>query len=200
MFLMSTPDNSGASETRADQSFRQLVETHQRSVYWLARDLTGNHHDAEDLSQEVFLKAYRGLSGFRGDARVDTWLRRIAVNTYLNRRRKKALRFMQLFGDADEPDASPSAEPAPDVSADGSIVKAHIERAMQVLSDRERTAFILRHWHEMSVREVAAAMDVAEGTIKSLLFRAGKKLRSELAFLREASESPEIETTTSISP
>ena len=65
------------------RTFPALVEQYQRPLYALAYDLTGNHHDAEDLSQEVFIKAYRGMDGFRGEAQVYSWLYRIAVNTFL---------------------------------------------------------------------------------------------------------------------
>ena len=188
MFSMTEPIRADAAVGHTQISFREVVETHKRAVYYLALDLTGNHHDAEDLSQEVFIKAHRGLQQFRGDAQMYTWLRRIAVNTYLNKKRKKALVFMRFFGDEEETERSPSAEPAPDSSAEGTILRQHVERALDALSARERSAFVLRNYHELSVKEVAASMDVADGTVKSLLFRATKKLQKELAFLQ-----PEID-------
>jgi RNA polymerase sigma-70 factor (ECF subfamily) len=153
-------------------------------VYYLALNLTGNHHDAEDLSQEVFIKAHRGLKEFRGDAQMYTWLRRIAVNTYLNKKRKKALAFFRVFAEDDETDRSPSAEPETDAAAEAGFLRGRINRALETLTARERTAFVLRHHHELSVREVAASMNVAEGTVKSLLFRATQKLQKELAPLQ----------------
>ena len=81
------------------EAFREIVETHKKSVYYLAYDLTGNHHDAEDLSQEVFIKAFRSLEHFRGEAKLNTWLLRIVVNTYINSKRKKALQAMFLRED-----------------------------------------------------------------------------------------------------
>jgi RNA polymerase sigma-70 factor (ECF subfamily) len=113
-----------------------------------------------------------------------TWLRRIAVNTYLNRKRKKALAFFRVFGDADEPDRSPSELPAPDAEAEASVLRQRINTALEVLTAREKTAFVLRHNHDLAVKEVAASMDVAEGTVKSLLFRATTKLQEELNDLK----------------
>lgn len=167
--------------------FRELVEQHKRRVYYLALDLTGNHHDAEDLSQEVFIKAFRAFDRFRGEAQVQTWLYRITVNTFMNTRRKKALLFMRLRPDfAGTP--FEQQEPVPvDHELEESVVQRHVERALAVLSPKERTAFVLRHYHDQSVREIAAVMDVAEGTIKSLLFRAVQKMREELAFYRDES-------------
>lgn len=184
---MSSPQTVVAEpeEGRAPVAFREVVERHKRRVYYLALDLTGNHHDAEDLSQEVFIKAYRALDRFRGDAQLQTWLYRITVNTYLNLRRKKALLFMRLRDSF----AGTPLEPEDDRAADGGleqrVVRQHVERALGVLSPKERSAFVLRHYHDLAVKDVAAAMDVAEGTVKSLLFRAVQKLRKELAFYRD---------------
>lgn len=185
MFLMTEPVRTLAAAGRPDLSFHELVETHKRALYYLALDLTGNHHDAEDLSQEVFIKAHKALHSFRGDSAWYTWLRRIAINTYLNKKRKKALSMMRFFGDDDDARRKTSAEASPAALAEGALLRSHIERALERLSPRERTAFILRHHQDMSIQEVADDMEVADGTVKSLLYRATHKLRGELAFLRE---------------
>ncbi len=166
-------------------TFPALVEQYKRPLYALAYDLTGNHHDAEDLSQEVFIKAYRGMADFRGEAQVYSWLYRIAVNTFLNKRRKKALRFRQLWDDFSQAPHDAERQPQTDQQAEADVMRRHVETALQKLSPRERSAFVLRHYQDLSLREVADAMDVAEGTVKSLLFRAAKKLRTALAFYRE---------------
>jgi RNA polymerase sigma-70 factor (ECF subfamily) len=174
-------------ETAADRgsdSFREFVETHKRRLYWLALDLTGNHHDAEDLSQEVFIKAYRHLDGFRGEAKVSTWLRRIAVNTYLNTTRKKAVALMSLLGDREDHRESVSSTRSPDGEAGDRQIRDFVVKAMDTLSPRERSAFVLRHMNDLPVKEVAASMDIAPGTVKSLLHRATQKMQKELAFLR----------------
>ena len=163
-------------------SFQGVVEQHKRSLYALAYDLTGSHHDAEDLSQEVFLKAYRARHRFRGEAQLSTWLYRITVNTYLNQRRKKVLRFRTLWDDFSD---TPRPAEATDRQAEASAMRAHVEAALAQLSPRERSAFVLRHYHEMPLKEIAATMEISDGTVKSLLFRAARKLRTALAFYRE---------------
>ena len=187
MFLMTEPVRTLAATGRPELSFREIVETHKRAVYYFALDLTGNHHDAEDLSQEVFIKAHKALSRFRGDSGLYTWLRRIAINTYLNKKRKKALSMMRFFGDDEDASDTASEVSSPADSAEGAVLRSHIERAMECLSPRERTAFILRHHQDLSIHEVAEDMEVADGTVKSLLYRATHKLRDELAFLRDES-------------
>ena len=172
-------------QRRAPATFHELVEQYKRPLFALAYDLTGNHHDAEDLSQEVFIKAFRGVADFRGEAQVYSWLYRIAVNTYLNKRRKKALRFRQLWDDFSQISHTDDAKSEPDRQAEADVMRRHVETALKKLSPRERSAFVLRHYQDLSLKEVAALMEVAEGTVKSLLFRATQKLRTALAFYRE---------------
>lgn len=161
--------------------FRAIVDEHKRSIYALAYELTGNHHDAEDLSQDVFIKVYRSLSSFRGDAQMFSWLYRITVNTYLNRKQKKTLLFRKLIDNFEAYD-QPGTESH---SEDMLHLNEHLDKAMNKLSPSERAAFVLRHVRDLPVREVSQAMEVAEGTVKSLLHRALKKLRKSLEFYRE---------------
>lgn len=176
---------NAATATEPGIEFRELVETHKKRVYYLALDLTGNHHDAEDLAQDVFVKAFRALDSFRGDAKVFTWLYRITVNTHLNRQRKKAVRYMHLKEDFDRQEDDSGALPDTDEQAQREQMQAHIQASLDALSPRERSAFVLKHMNDLTIKDTAAAMDVAPGTIKSLLYRATRKLRDELAFYRD---------------
>lgn len=160
------------------------MEDHQRSVYRLTYQLTGRHEDAEDLAQEVFIKVHANLDGFRGESALRSWIHRIAVNTYLNKRRKKSFSLMKYRSDLDET-AGPSGSERTDNAAQMNSVQKHVAWALEGLSPKERAAFALRHYNELSVREVAETMNIAEGTVKSLLFRAVQKLRKQLAFMKE---------------
>lgn len=180
------------TQQQINKTFREVVDTHQRDLYLWAFRLTGNHHDAEDLSQEVFIKVHAGLNSFRGEAGLKTWIYRIAVNTYLNKQRKKAVTFMKLQDDIEQTmQARAGAHGAvnvfrdTDAAAESNAIKAFVDKALQHLSRKEHMAFVLRHYNDLSVREVADAMEVAEGTVKSLLFRAVQKLRKQLAFIAE---------------
>ncbi len=174
-----------ASPSESLPPFRTLVERHKKRMYYLALDLTGNHHDAEDLSQEVFIKAHRSLDSFRGDASFFSWLYRIAVNTYLNKSRKKAVSEMTLWDNFEHITQGAGAPSGPDTKAERSTMQAHIEASLEALSERERSAFVLKHYHGYKIREIADMLDVAEGTIKSHLYRATRKLRDELDFYRD---------------
>jgi len=172
-------------------AFRELVELHKRNVYYLALDLTGNHHDAEDLSQEVFIKAYRHIKDFRSDGKLSSWLYRIAVNTNINQYRKKSTQARKLQASYDE--LNPFQERFsgvndarnPEECAEAGLMQSHVEQALGRLTPKERSIFVLRHYNDLPLKEIAEIHQVKVGTIKSMLFRTIKKLQKELSFYRE---------------
>jgi RNA polymerase sigma-70 factor (ECF subfamily) len=168
-------------------AFQELVEQHKKKVYYIALDIAGNHADAEDISQEVFLKVFRSFKTFRRGARISSWLYRVAVNASIDHlRRKSAMpdtdRRDFLHGDVAEfalPSHNPESDPAR--RAEGQMMRAQIDKALQKISDQERSVFVLRHYHDLSLKEIAAVMKVSLGSVKSYLFRGLKKLQVELA-------------------
>jgi RNA polymerase sigma-70 factor (ECF subfamily) len=186
MILKSDTNQEKAAHNATAASFRDIVETHKRAIYFLSFDLTGNHHDAEDLSQEVFIKALKGLGNYRGDAQMYTWLRRIAINTYLNSRRRKSFSILGFTGDADREMDPVSLDRNPEQVAGDAVLGELVEKAMSNLSPRERAAFVLKYQQELSIAEISTEMEVADGTVKSLLFRATRKLQKSLAHLKES--------------
>ena len=172
-------------------AFQEFVERYKKKVYYMAYDLTSNHHDAEDLSQEVFIKVYRSLKGFRGESRLNSWLYRITINAHLNKKRKKSLSAMELQEDFSQAQSDTNLhgtgafERNPEHHAAASVVQKHIDQALEKLSPRERSVFVLRHYKEMSLKEVAATLEISEGTVKSLLFRSLRKMQGALAFYRQ---------------
>ncbi len=169
------------------EAFRELVEMHKRSVYYLAYDLTGNQQDAEDLSQEVFIKAYRTIGKFRGESKIGSWLYRIAVNQWIDTTRRKEFRMRQSRVQFSEENAEnvPRLRDDPERATDNFQLQAHIERALGNLSPRERAVFTLRHYHDMQLSEIGQDLNISTGTVKALLFRAVHKLQEKLAFYRK---------------
>lgn len=172
-------------------AFREMVEQHQRDVYALAYDLCGNHHDAEDLAQEVFIKAFRAIGSFRADAKLGSWLYRIAMNAHIDNKRRKPVQLVSIdaYATDDEPTGDRMVELAamgarPDRTAGAGRFQADVERALDSLSAQERTVFVLRHYHDMKIGEISASLSIAEGTVKSLLFRSMQKLRERLSQYR----------------
>ena len=150
------------------EAFEIIVERHRRTVYQLCYRFVGNHEDASDLSQDVFVRAYKGLQRFRGQSSLGTWLYRIGVNVCLNR--------VSVKRPLTEPiDARPHLdERAPDPA--GELLRA--ERAAEVraaiaqLPKKQRATVILRVYHELSHEEIAGILGSSVGAVKANFFHA----------------------------
>lgn len=168
-------------------AIRDLFELSKLNVYRLAYDLLGNRQDAEDLSQDVFLKAFRSLSAFRGDSKWTTWLYRITVNTCLDFREKRSKMKIAANQQSDGEEMVNEIESAaipPDSTAGATMIQRDIEKALNLLTPRERSVFVLRHYHDQPLKSIAESLNVTEGTVKTLLFRAVRRLQDELAIYR----------------
>ena len=154
-------------------AFDLIVERHRRSVYQLCYRFVGNHEDASDLSQDVFLRAYRGLRNFRGQSTLKTWLYRIGVNVCLNRVSAKTVQSEPL-GDQQFVDAgaeSPSDRVLKDERA------ARVRAAIAALPRKQRATLILRTYHEMSHQEIADVLGSSVGAVKANFFHALANLK-----------------------
>ena len=171
-------------------AFRQIVDRYKVKMFRIAYDMTGNRHDAEDVCQEIFLKAHRSLHRFRGEAKLGTWLYRIAVNACYDHRSRKSFSAMKPhaeFEDNVEVAAMFQEHTShdPEKKAESSITQMHIDKALKSLAPRERSIFVLRHYNDMPLKEIAATLRISEGAVKSILFRALKHLQRKLAFYRQ---------------
>lgn len=178
-----------AARAGDEEAFRRLVERHSRNVFRLAFRMTGNEHDAEDVVQDAFIKAYRRLDQFESRANFGTWLHRIAANCSYDLLRSRQRRSeTSLEAEADEGDARalPSREVSPDRLALSADVRTRVERAMARLSPLERAAFVLRHHQGLSIREIGAALGLDTSATKHSIFRAVRKLRVALEPIAEA--------------
>ncbi len=164
-------------------AFRQLVNLYSKRLYGLAYDLAGDQQDAEDLIQEVFMKVYTNIGKFRGDASLNTWLHRITVNTWINMKKSKLFRIKKIEQRMDECGELHKGEGSRIAEQDQlTDLQKHIEICLNKLSNKERLIFVLRHFHDQSLREISDSTNLTVGTVKSLLFRAVKKLRKSMAY------------------
>ncbi len=172
-----TTDNRLAERLQRGEpgAFREFVETYKKRVYGLAYEFTRNHADAEDVSQAVFIKIFQSMETFREGGNLNAWLYRISVNAAIDHLRKRS--FFPAERVAELP-ARPAADPGRD--AERSLLKEKIEGALDRISEREKTVFILRHYHDLSLKEIAEALGLTVGAVKSYLFRSIKKLQREL--------------------
>lgn len=155
------------------QAFDILVERHRRTVYHVCFRFTGNHADASDLAQDTFVRAYRALGRFRGDAAVSTWLYRIAVNVCLNRAAAKTPSFDGLDPAHELEAQGEGADQALVRGQEAGLVKAAIAQ----LPDRQRATVILRVYHELPHEEIARVLGTSVGTAKANFFHALRNLR-----------------------
>ena len=183
---MELTDAAFVARARSGDSdaFRVLTERHGRSLFRLAFRMTGNEHDAEDVVQESFLRAYRQLGKFDERASFGTWLYRIAANCSLDLVRSKKRRSEHIaHTDPDMEDPVvllPSSDPTPERVALSSEVRERVAEAMNGLSATERTAFVLRHFEGMCIEEVSRVLECQPGAAKHSVFRAVQKLRRAL--------------------
>jgi RNA polymerase sigma-70 factor (ECF subfamily) len=169
-----------------EPAFRELVSNYKKKVYFLALDMMGNHPDAEDVSQEVFLKVFRSFRTFKRDAKLGSWLYRVTYNACIDHLRKRAVTPEPLEDDILElsyqlnPQPIPMTGVDPAAAAEQAILQTRINQALQKISAQERAVFILRHYEGRMLGEIAETLNLSIGSVKSYLFRAIKKLQREL--------------------
>jgi RNA polymerase sigma-70 factor (ECF subfamily) len=182
----STADTADAVDTSLDAavvgweppSWDEIVRTHSQRVYRLAYRLTGNQHDAEDLTQEVFIRVFRSLSSYTPGT-FEGWLHRITTNLFLDMVRRRArIRFDSLGEDAD--DRLPGREPSPERLYVDTHMDADIEQALAALAPEFRAAVVLCDIEGLSYEEIAATLDVKLGTVRSRIHRGRSQLRAAL--------------------
>lgn len=174
-----------AAAAGSRDAFDELVRRYQGPIVNLARALTSGSADAEDLAQEVFVRAWRSIAGFRGDSTFRTWLHRVALNV-IHSHRSRLGRFRRLFQSPSDPDVGDPSERAPDRSdlEDELVLRDAIDRALSTLPDELRDAVTLRDIQGLDYREIAAALQVPIGTVESRIFRARQRLRPLLEPVR----------------
>jgi RNA polymerase sigma-70 factor, ECF subfamily len=157
------------------EAFDRLVLRYQRDVYRLCYRYVNDHEDANDLAQEVFLKAWRGIGRFRGESSLSTWLYRIAVNACLNFKAVRRPVTQEL------PEALADPVPGALARAESDDEARRVRAAIARLPEKQRATLILKVYHELTHEEVAGILGSAVGTVKANLFHALGNLRRLMA-------------------
>lgn len=186
--LTSSEDDLIRRAQSADMdAFCLLAQKFERRIYSLALHYCHNHQDAEDLSQEVWLKTYQAMNTFKGESSFYTWLRKITINCFLNHQRARSFRWrgettpVQLV-DLDSIKAVACLAQAAD-SEKALLNRIMVEKVMQALSEltsQQRLIFLLKHHEQMTYEEIAKEVGCSTGTAKKSMFRAVSKLREHL--------------------
>jgi RNA polymerase sigma-70 factor (ECF subfamily) len=170
------------------EAFEHFVRTYQKKITRIAHRFLRDAGEADCAAQESFLRAYQNLGDFREGSTFETWLTRICINWCKDRlkRRRVVLFFHQAPAPQGEDglgpaDLAPAADPSPERRAAGREIRESLALAMDSLSPRQRSIFVMKHFEEMSIPEIAELTGLDSGTIKSHLFRAAQKIRERLA-------------------
>lgn len=166
-----------------EAAFDDIVRRYQERVYQYAYRLVQDRDEASDVAQETFIRAYGKIASFRGDSSLNTWLYRIASNLGINALRKKRLR--SLIGLDRAPPIEAPGGPDQDLAADE--IRRRVDAAVALLPPRQRSIFVLRHYDELSHREIAQVVGSSEGAVRAGYFHAVRKLRTALRDLTEGS-------------
>jgi len=170
------------------EAFRVLVDKHSRTLYRLAYRMTGTAEDAEDVVQETFIRAYRQLSRFEARANVSTWLYRIAFNCSVDFLRSRPRRETATEDQALERLAPAATGPTMDDLVYAGQIGERMQVALGGLSEKERAAFLMRHYHGCSIEEIGSTLGMKTNATKHSIFRAVKKMRVEMRGLMRTTE------------
>ena len=183
-----TPDSDLVARAAAGDgaAFHALVERHRAMVYRLAYQFAGNHHDAEDIAQDVFIKVYRSLDRFRYDAQLTSWLYRIVMNACIDQKRRQSPAGWAPFTEEAELQMAntPADGPGPEDQAYGGQLGEVLESEIARLPPGQRLVFTMRHHEGLKLSEIAGALGLAEGTVKRQLHAAVHRLRAALTSAR----------------
>lgn len=160
-----------------NQGFTALVSQYQQQVYYFVRKMVVDHDDANDVTQLVFIKVWKGLSGFKGDAKLSTWMYRIAMNesiTFLNK--KKKIAGIPL----DQVEHSLSQSLEADVHYDGDAIQRKLQTAVATLPDKQRTVFILKYFEARQYKEISEITGTSVGALKASYHHAVQKIEKYL--------------------
>ena len=163
-------------ETRRN-AFNQMVRKYQQKVYWLVRKMVVDHDDSNDITQDVFIKAWTALENFRGDSKLYTWLYRIASNEAINFLNKKRKRFFVSIYDV-ENELSEKLEADPLVSGDA--IQLKLQKALLKLPEKQRLVFNLKYYEELPYEVISEITGTSVGALKASYHWAVKKIEDFL--------------------
>ncbi len=165
------------------EAFGEIVRRWEHRIFALTYGMLGREEDARDATQETFLAAFRNLRGFRGEAKVSSWLHRIAVNQCISRQRRTRVRRESALDDEEEKQASTFVTPvsySPAHMAEGRQETIAVRRAINSLPIELRQIVVMKEFEELTFREIADALDLPLSTVKSRLYTALKQLQMRL--------------------
>ena len=166
------------------EAFGEIVRRWERRIFALSYGMLGREEDARDATQETFLAAFRSLRAFRGEAKVSSWLHRIAINQCITRQRRAKVRSESALEDEQEKNASSFSAPlrySPAITAEGREQTLAVRKAVNSLPVELRQVVVMKEFEDLTFREISEALDVPLSTVKSRLYTALKQLQMRLS-------------------
>ena len=160
-------------EATRNYGFNLLVREYQERVYWHVRKMVIDHDDADDLVQEIFVKVWKNLGSFREDAKLFTWIYRIATNECLTFLKKKKRKFFVPINDV-QAELSSKLENEPGVSGDE--IQLKLQKALLTLPDKQRMVFNMKYFDDLKFKEISEITKTSEGALKANYHHAVKKI------------------------
>ena len=174
---MKVEAKSNGSENDKSKSFSDIVRTYQERLYWHIRKMVLAHDDANDVLQNTFLKAWKGLDNFRGDSQISTWLYRIATNETLSFISQKKMRMTNSLEDIEE---GMLQNMQSDPYFDGDEAQLKLQKAILTLPEKQRLVFNMRFYEEMPYEEMSNILDTSVGALKASYHHASRKVEDFL--------------------
>ncbi len=159
-------------------AFNQLVRKYQEKIYWITRKMVIDHDDANDLTQNVFIKVWKNLDKFKGTSQLYTWIYRIATNECLTFLKKKRRRFFVSVTDV-ENELSNKIDASHHI--DGDEIALKLEKAVLTLPDKQRLVFNMKYFEELKYQQIAEITDTSVGSLKASYHHAVKKIEEILS-------------------
>ena len=159
-------------------AFNQLVRKYQEKIYWITRKMVVDHDDANDLTQNVFIKVWKNLDSFKGTSQLYTWIYRIATNECLTFLKKKQRRFFVSVADV-ENELSNKIDTSHNI--DGDEIALKLEKAILTLPDKQRLVFNMKYFEELKYQQIAEITDTSVGSLKASYHHAVKKIEQILS-------------------
>ncbi|MFN8356554.1 MAG: sigma-70 family RNA polymerase sigma factor [Spirosomataceae bacterium] len=167
-----------ATTESRNYAFNLLVRKYQQKIYWHIRKMVIDHDDADDLTQETFIKVWQGLENFRGDAQLFTWIYRIATNECLNFLNKKKKRFfIPIYDVANELTEKINSDPL----VGGDEIQLRLQKALLTLPDKQRLVFNMKYFDDMKYEDIAEVTGTSVGALKASYHLAVKKIEDFLS-------------------
>lgn len=165
------------SSGRREEAFNEIVKSYSERLYWHIRRFTCSHDDADDILQDVYVKIWKSLPGFREDSKLFTWIWKIATNETLNYLRKQKVRSLISLENLTEKFISRIDE---DPSFDGNKLQRELQKAMQKLPEKQRLVFSMRYFEELKYEEISQILGTSVGALKASYHHAYTKIKADL--------------------